>query len=232
MAEVLYPDHKGSTRNRQAICPARAVIMHVYKRGWCNIIRIKRFREHRVSNVKPASHLWLHAFVRQCELDGGLDHLAGLVLFMSQTAARVSEAIALRWPQVDVSSRTVVLLKTKTGINSVRHLTDELIDRFAHLRQAAGPEDRVFRYTNRHSANERVRAVAARAGIAYKSSHACGRHAFATNAMEAGGDIRTAMAASDWKSSLIFLETYVHPRTNAGRLVADRLNAHRYRGAI
>lgn len=232
MAEVLYPDHKGSTRNRQAICPARAVIMHGYERGWCNIIRIKRFREDRVSRVKPASHLWLHAFVRQCERDGDLDHLAALVLFMSQTAARVSEAVALRWAQVDMSSRTVLLLKTKTGINSTRHLTDELVDRFAQLRSGAGSEGRVFRYTNRHSVNERIRAVADRAGIPYKSSHACGRHAFATNAMEAGADIRTAMAAGDWKSSSIFLETYVHPRVNAGRLVAERLNAHCYRGAV
>jgi len=31
------------------------------------------------------------------------------------------------------------------------------------------------------------------------------------------------MAAGDWRSSRIFLETYVHPRINAGRLVAERL---------
>lgn len=32
------------------------------------------------------------------------------------------------------------------------------------------------------------------------------------------------MRAGGWKSSQIFLETYVHPRSNAGRLVADRMN--------
>ena len=41
--------------------------------------------------------------------------------------------------------------------------------------------------------------------------------------MEVGVDIGTAMAAGEWRSSRIFLETYVHPRANAGRLVAERL---------
>ncbi|KQS86919.1 site-specific integrase [Rhizobium sp. Leaf383] len=230
MAEDLYPTHKGSTRNRQAIAPARAVIMHAYERGWCNIIRIRRFKEEQVRRVMPASHVWLHTFIRQCEKDGRLDHMAACVLFMSQTGARVSEAVALRWPQVDFTTRTALLLKTKTGANSLRHLTDELMDRLMKLKAANSEHDRVFRFTNRHSVNERIKAVCGRAGISYKSSHVCGRHAFATNAMDAGADIRTAMAAGDWKSSSIFLETYVHPRTNAGRLIADRFNGHQYNG--
>ncbi|TCM56138.1 phage integrase family protein [Rhizobium sp. PP-F2F-G48] len=230
MAEDLYPVHKGSTRNRQAIAPARAVIMHAYERGWCNIIHIRRFKEDRVQRVKPASHVWLHTFIRQCEKDGRLDHMAACVLFMSQTGARVSEAVALRWAQVDFTTRTALLLKTKTGTNSMRHLTDELTERLAKLKATASANDRVFRFTNRHSVNERIKAVSGRAGISYKSSHVCGRHAFATNAMDAGADIRTAMAAGDWKSSSIFLEIYVHPRTNAGRLVADRFNGNQYNG--
>jgi hypothetical protein len=45
MATDLYSDHKNSTLNRQAITPARAVIMHGYERGWCNLIRIRKFKE-------------------------------------------------------------------------------------------------------------------------------------------------------------------------------------------
>jgi hypothetical protein len=36
--------------------------------------------------------------------------------------------------------------------------------------------------------------------------------------------IREAMDAGDWKSSAVFLETYVHT-ANASRRVADRVNA-------
>lgn len=226
VAELLYPDAKNSTKNRQGIGPARAVIMHGYERGWCNLIRVRAFKEERISRKKPASQVWMHAFVRQCELDGRLDHLAAMVLFMSQTGARVSEAVDLRWAQVDMNGRTALLLKTKTSTNSVRYLTDELLDRLRLLRSGASDQDRVFRYTNRHSVNERLRAVCERAGISYKSSHACGRHSFATNAIDAGVDIRTAMLAGDWKSSSVFLDIYVHPRINAGRVVADRFNGY------
>lgn len=40
-------------------------------------------------------------------------------------------------------------------------------------------------------------------------------------------DVRTAMDAGGWKSSAIFLETYVHVK-HAGRLVADRFNAFQF----
>jgi integrase len=231
MAEALYPDQSNATRNRQALSPVRAVITHAYERGWCNLMRLRRFKEDRPKRKTPASHVWLHAFIRQCDVSN-LPHLSALILFMSQTGARISEAIRLEWSDVDFSARTALLRKTKTGTNSLRFLTDELIDRMRDLRAASASSGRVFRYINRHSVNERIHAVCDRAGISYKSSHLCGRHSFATNAIEAGMDIRTTMAAGDWKSSSIFLEIYVHPRQNAGRMVADRFNAFQFSGAI
>ncbi len=133
---------------------------------------------------------------------------------------------------MDFSTRTVLLRKIKTGTNSLHFLTYELIDRMRDLRATPESSGRVFRYINRHSVNERIHAVCDRAGISYKSSHLCGRHSLATNTIEAGMDIRTTMAAGDWKSSSIFLDIYVHPRQNAGRLVADSINAFQFSGAI
>lgn len=63
---------RGATRNRCAVTPARAVLLHAYDRGWRDLIRVRRFREDR----------------------DGLGHLAAMVLFMAQTGARVSEAVA------------------------------------------------------------------------------------------------------------------------------------------
>lgn len=226
MAETLYRMQSNATRNRQAITPARAVLMHAYERGWCNLIRVKRFKEEKPRRPRPASAIWLHAFTRQAEKDG-LPHLAAIVIFMAQTGARVSEAVALEWPQVDLDARTALLLKTKTGTNSSRDLTDELVGRLRQLR-VDSPTDRVFRYTNRHSVNERIKAVCERADIPNKSPHTCGRHTFATTAIEMGVDIKTAMEAGDWKSSSVFLETYVHARVKASRLVADRLNFQQF----
>lgn len=231
MALDLYPTQSNSTKNRQALTPTRAVIYHGYKRGWCNMIRLQRFKPEPAKRKKPASFTWIHAFVRRCDKDN-LPHLAALVIFMSQTGARVSEAIRVTWRDVDLASRSVLLLKTKTGTNSTRNLTDEMIGRLYAMRAGCDLDDRVFRYTNRHSVNERIVAVCRRAELTYKSSHAAGRHSFATNAMELGLDIRTVMAAGDWKSSNIFLEIYVHPRRNAGRVAADRFNMYQFDGDL
>jgi len=228
MAMAIYPEpnYQNSTRNRQALTPARAVMMHAYERGWCNLIRLTRFKVQPKRRKTPASHGWMQVFMRQCERDG-LQHLAAIVLFMSQTGARISEAVRLQWREVDLNGRTAILLKTKTTTNSVRHITDEMVSRMRSLSAAKNPEDRVFRYTSRHSVSERIGAVCERAGISYKSPMMCGRHAFATNAISSGVDIKTAMEAGDWKSSTVFLETYVHTR-NAGRSVADRFNSLNY----
>ena len=163
-------------------------------------------------------------FCRQADRDG-LPHLSALVMFMAQTGARVSEAVALRWPEVDIAGRTATLLRTKTSTNSVRHLTDDLVARIRKLERDADFDEPVFRYRSRHSVSERIAAVCMRAEIPYKSPHVCGRHTFATTAIDSGIDVRTAMDAGDWKSSSVFLETYVHSRRTAGRVVADRFNA-------
>ncbi len=225
MAEAIYPTQSASTRNRCAIGPARAVLLHAYDRGWCDLIRVRRFREDRPKRKRPASATWLHLFCRQCGRDG-LPHLAALVLFMSATGARISEAVALRWPEVDLPARTALLLKTKTDTRSLRHLTDEVAERIRNLQASRPGDGPVFRYTSRFSVSERIRAVCRRADIPYKSPHLCGRHTFATTAIECGIDVGTAMAAGGWRSSKVFLETYVHPRLSAGRVVADRLSLH------
>jgi integrase len=231
MAIDLYPTQSNATRNRQALTPARAVINHGYERGWCNLIRIKKLKEEKPLPKTPASPIWMHAFIRRCDRDG-LPHLAALVLFMAQTAARVSEAVNLKWKDVDLPARRALILKTKTGTNSIRHLTDEQVSRLRAMRGSEPDDAPVFRYRNRHAVNERIKAVCRRAEISYKSSHLCGRHTFATTAMDLGMDVRTAMEAGDWRTASIFLGIYVHPRQNSGRIVADRFNAYQFEGNV
>ncbi len=224
MALALYPEHKASTRNRQAITPARSVMYHAHDLGWCGVVRIRRFRVEKSKLHGPVDGYWLSTFINQCDRDG-LHHLAGLVLFMNHTAARVSEAINLRWKDVDLKRRVATLVKTKTGVMQTAYLTDELVFRFFNLE--IDPDDRVFSYTSRYAVNDRIKAVCKRAGISYHSSHSVGRYSFATNALGLGLDLKTAMEAGRWKSSVIFLETYVQPEM-AGRAVAEKFNSQRY----
>lgn len=231
MAKALYPGRSNATMNRQALAPARAVMVHATERGWCTFGRLRRFREDSPKRREPASPTWLHTFVRQCMLEER-PRLAAMVLFMATTGARVTEAANLRWRDVDVAKRTAILVKTKTDSHSVRSLTDELAERLEALRAGARPGDRVFGFAHRQSVNARIKAVCENAGISYKPSHTCGRHSFANNTLGMGLDIRSVMAAGGWRSLPIFLGIYVRPHPNANRVVADRFNQFEFRTEI
>lgn len=203
----LYPSAGPATRNRQGITPARAVINHAHSRKWCPPIRVKLFKVARSRKSVPVDRAWLDAFMARADADG-LPHLSGIVLFMHQTGARVSEAVRLMGAQVNLSKRLALLERTKNGEPSVRHLTAELALRMGAL----GIEDAapVFRYTDRCAVTRRMKEVCKRAGIEPRSSHAAGRHSFGTNAMKGGARVKAAMEAGGWKSARLFLETYVH----------------------
>ncbi len=216
MALTLYPTHLPSTRNRQGIIPARAVVNHAHDLGWCGAIRVKQFDVPKSRKNKPVDRAWMDAFLAEAD-KSGLPHLSACLLFMQQTGARVSEAINLVGEYVDLGERVALLEKTKTDEWSPRQLTAELVVRLAALGLRKG--ERVFGYTDRQAVNRRIKAVCERAGIERRSSHAAGRHSFATNAIDGGAKIKDAMDAGGWKSAALFMQTYVHSK-EAGRNVA------------
>lgn len=224
-AEVAYPDAAPATWNRQFLTPARAILHHAHELGWRMPARIRPFRAPKARGPLPASRRWMERFVEQCDADD-LPHVAALMLFMNLTGARVSEAVSLLGRDVDLRRRTAVLVKTKTDVNSIRYLPEHLAERIRDL--DPDPDERVFRYTSRFSVNERIKAVCARAGLPYKSSHRAGRHAFATNALNGGVSVRVAMDAGGWKTAGIFLEIYTHT-IDAGRTVRDMFDAQHHR---
>lgn len=222
MSMKLYPTGAAATRNRQAIIPARAVVNHAHDLGWCGPMKVKMFEVPKSNKHKPVDRIWLDAFLKQADADK-LFHVSALVLFMHQTAARVSEAVNLEGQYVDLENRVAVLVKTKTEEWSTRHLTTELVARLAGLGLAEG--ERVFSYTDVKAVNKRIAAICDRAGIVKRTTHSAGRHSFGTNAMNVpGADIKTAMDAGGWKSAKLFLETYVHSH-DAGRSLAEKFDA-------
>jgi len=216
MANTIYPGRAAATKNRQAIAPARAVIMYAHHLGWCPAIRVEQFKVAKSRKHKPATDEWLRKFMAEADRRK-LPHLSALVLFMHQTATRVSEAVRVCGRDVDLGGRIVVLGKTKTGEDDIAHLTAELVARIQGL--GVGKMERVFGYTDPKAVNRRMKAVAKDAGIEQLTTHSAGRHSFATNAMASGARVKDAMDAGRWKSARLFMETYVHSH-EAGRSVA------------
>jgi hypothetical protein len=90
IARALGPGKKNSTRNRQVIVPACAVINHAAEAGWCPRISVARFSIEKARRV-TVDREWIDAFLAQADFDE-LPHLAAAILFMWQTGTRVSEA--------------------------------------------------------------------------------------------------------------------------------------------
>lgn len=218
-ARELYPKAKPATWNRQVLTPARAVVNHCAELGLCHPIRIKRFKE-----AKP-----IRKAVDRDYIDRFMDHapprLGCLLLFMHQTAARISEAVSLTWNDIDLPAGTATFGKTKNGDPHVAYLTVEMVAMLANL-----PKDKhkVFGYGSRQSVYEVTKKTCKKAGIPYLGTHQPGRHSFATQMIIGHGlDAKTVADVGNWKSVRVLLENYVHtsdPRGIVNEVFGTRLS--------
>jgi integrase len=222
----LYPKAGAATRNRQGIVPTQAIINHAAELELCPPIRVKRFQiESKVR--RPVSLEWVQRFSAVAS-----PHLGALAWFMFQTGARVSEAMAVRWSDVDLAARTARIGQGKTKSERIAHLPAET---FAAIANQPRDRELVFLYATRMAAHKAWRTAIKRAGIELLSFHSC-RHGFATGLLRKKIDIVTVAKLGGWRTPRHVLETYGHavedrtltdalsgtPLTQAARAIAKR----------
>ncbi len=201
MAIELYPQCSGATRNRVAIVPAQAVINHAAESELCQPIRVKRFKVD--AKVKePATLEWVKAFQREAAPAVG-----ALALFMFLTGARIGEAVALDWQDVDLEARTALLRETKVGSERKAHLPDMLVTALANVPRVPGRP--VFVYQHPDDVWRAWEGAIKRAGIKELTPHCC-RHGFATGLLRRGIDVVTVAKLGGWKTPAQVLKTYGH----------------------
>lgn len=208
-ARKIYPAASPATWNRQVIVPTAAVINHAANMGWAAPIKVKRFPTNPKTKT-PAKREWVIAFADQANAEG-LHHLAALCLFMFGTGARVGEAVALTWADIDLTRRTAVIRQTKTNSTRVAHMPPPLVAALAGIPGSRNPDDLVFGYACSSSVHKVWHNVADRAGIDPLTPHCC-RHGFATAMLQAGFDVKTVAKLGGWKDASIVLRTYAHAR--------------------
>lgn len=204
LAYRLYPGAGPATLNRQVITPIQAVINHCAKRGMCSPVRFERLKV----PSKPkrvASEKWLSAFMAEAR-----PNMAALAQFMAMTGARISEAVALDWAQVDLATRTATLLKTKNGDTREAALPSALVTTLLAL---PGRKDKgkVFGYKSRQSVQTGWNSTERRAKIEHIPPHDAGRRLFATLMIRSGVDPVTVAEAGGWKSKRMVVEVYAQP---------------------
>ncbi|MFD1982458.1 tyrosine-type recombinase/integrase [Mesorhizobium newzealandense] len=199
----LYPTAGPATRNRQVIVPTQAVINHCADEEWCPRLRVKRFKvETRIK--EPATLAWCRAFAASAS-----PHLGALCLFMFGTGARVGEAVALTWDDVDLAARTVRIRQTKVGAERIAHLPPALLAALSNIPSNRKLEDLVFKYVSRESVRQVWDAAIKRAAIRKLSPHSC-RHGFATTMLHNKVDVKTVAQLGGWKDVATLVKTYAH----------------------
>jgi integrase len=206
----IYPNAKNSTRNTQVITPTLAVINHCAELQLCQPLRMKRLKiDTKVK--KPVDLEWINAFRAHADrMDIGT-----LALFLFGTGARISEALAVRWIDVDFKERTVLIRQSKLGNERLANLPPELFVALVQLPRDRAPFD--IAYTTAREAWERT---CHRAGIQQLTFHSC-RHGFATALHHKGVGVKTIAKVGGWKSAKQLFDTYLHADEDA--TVTDRL---------
>ena len=202
-AITLYPNAGPATRNRQAIVPTQAVINHAAEHELCQNIRVKRF-EAKKKTKEPATWEWVQSFMASAHKP----NLAALACFMYLTGARISQALAVQWDDIDWKSGKVLIRATQKGDDDRRaHMPSELIAAIANI-----PGDRsgvVFGFRSRGNCRTQWNGAISRAGIKRLSYHSC-RHGFATGLLDQGVSPVTVAKRGGWKSPQHVFQTYGH----------------------
>lgn len=206
----IYPKAKNSTRNRQVIVPTLAVINHCAELQLCPPLRMKRFKVN-TKIKKPVTLEWINDFRAAADRDD----IGVLALFLFGTGARISEALDVRWDDIDFRKRTVLIRQTKLGAERVAHLPPDLFVALANLPRDRAPFD--IAYTTARDAWDRTVKVAA---IERLTFHSC-RHGFATALHDKGVGVKTIAKVGGWKSAQHLFNTYLHADEDA--TVTDKL---------
>lgn len=134
-AVALYPDASPATRNRQVYSPVSAILRHA---GHVIVIRRPKGAQ------GQARTAWLdqrEAFALMAASEAVAPVFGALVKLLFYTGARLGEALALEWSDVDLAHGRVILRQTKTEDARVAIVPAIVTDALAALPRR---QDRVF----------------------------------------------------------------------------------------
>lgn len=210
LAQQLYPNAKGATRNRSVLIPARAIINYGNEIGLCGPMRVKGFYCPQVERP-AADRAWVDSFMAASKDR----RLRVLCLLMYVTAARLGECIKFEPKHLDLDNKRIVGPETKNGDFGIYYLTDELVRELRmitpkHTHYGKGTV-RLFGWATNWGIAKAWKATCARAGIPYLTPHEAGRHGFGTEmVVRQRMDVVTAAKLGRWRDPSVLLRRYAH----------------------
>lgn len=236
LAPELYPKNSTDSWRRWVITPARAVINNAHDLGRCPPIRIagftdaERIKQDRVRGKRgrqkkqPGSWEWLLAFRAAAH---PID--AALALLMFTTGARIGQSVAMTDENRAKLDQGVIIIPGAKGHDDREvEIMPELVAELKALKPIAprGWDDkpanrRLFGYAGRCGPLRAWRTACKRAGIAYLSPHAAGRHGFGQEMrVRQGVDKNAVEAAGGWSPEGNMVDRiYTHPEDHGSKVL-------------
>lgn len=198
-AHALYPGRKPATHARQVHTPIIAVMTKAAKNGNCGKPSIEKPKGEKV-RIKVAGDAHIQALLPHCTA-----RLKAMVLLLTYTGMRVSEACRLTADDFNLQEGWAVCGRTKNGEPRMVPLPPSVVAAVANVIEDDGP---ALSYVSRDAVNKDLQRTAKRAGLPHMSSHKIGRHTFAARILAAGHGIKTLKEAGGWKSIRVVDDSY------------------------
>lgn len=189
-AAQLHPNKAPATKNREIMRPAAAVLHYAAENDFCPWLRIKLFREPRPKTRAVSEDT--AALVVQAAPDGARRLF---LLWSFHLGTRISDTLAVEWPNIDLSRQTVRMrIGKRNGLWTEKPLHPEIFEALAAI-----PEDgrglHVFPWRTKSGVYRWLRPLVGGIGIAFTPHMA--RHSLGTWLNAKGEGLRTIMGALD-----------------------------------
>ncbi|WP_374374413.1 tyrosine-type recombinase/integrase [Dongia sp.] len=195
----LYPNHKASSRNRLGITPASAILHYAADQGWCAYQRLARFKEPRA--VTRAVDMDSAQALIAAAQDMGEPEMTAALTFLFGQGMRISDAIAIQWPRLDLTRGTIEVDIEKSDETVVKALQEDV--RAALAAMPAAPDSLgktvgyVFPWRNRWAFYRALAPVLKATGIRFTPHMA--RHSLGKWLNASGAGLRSIMDILDHK---------------------------------
>jgi integrase len=188
----LYPRSADSTRNRQVIVPAAAVLHWAAEAQRIPWLRVKKFSE-----PDPEALAVTRDVALRLINGAALGQERTFLRFLFAQGWRISEALRLTWDRVELVERTIAYQNRKTKKWIVVALADEAWEALTELAGSAPRVGRVFSWGNRSNVYRWLGPLTKKLGVRFTPHMA--RHSFATWKVNEDVDTLTLMAIGGWR---------------------------------
>lgn len=203
-AATLCPKGAPGTKNREVISPAAAVLHYAADQGWCRYTRLKRFKEPRRSNRKPARD---EDVGRLLEATSGHQRL--FLALAYETGLRLGNILALTDDALDLAAGRLLVPVFKTGEKIELRLSPTLVALLANIDRCEG--GRLLPWRSGSGVYRWLGPLRKKLGIHYTPHMS--RHALATALLRAKVPDKVAAQAGAWRD-VASLHRYQHVETD------------------